>query len=244
MSFPLLLLLLMIVAFLYASVGHGGASGYLAVMALLGVAPSLMKSSALVMNLAVSLISFWGFYRAGFFRFKLFLPFALGSIPLSFLGATYTLPDAIYKKILAVCILISLARLFYQVKEAETSSLRPVSWGAGLTSGGIIGLISGMIGIGGGIILSPLMLLFRWATIKETAAISAMFIFVNSVAGILGAMAKGTLLLSTDILWAVCATIVGGLGGAYMGSHHFNVPTLKYFLGVSLLIACLKLIFT
>ncbi len=116
-NFLLMLLLLSIVAFLYSSVGHGGASGYLAVMAIVGVSPTLMKSSALIMNLAVSLFSFLGFYRAGFFKLKLFWPFAVASIPLAYLGGTMTLSDSIYKKILALCILISIARLLYQFKQ-------------------------------------------------------------------------------------------------------------------------------
>ena len=243
MSLLVLLFLLALVAFLYASVGHGGASGYLAVMALLGVAPVLMKSSALVMNLAVSLFSFIGFYRAGFFRFKLFFPFALSSIPCSFIGAMYVLPDSIYKKILAVCILISIARLLYQFDKSNKEN-NAIPWPIGLLVGAIIGIISGMIGIGGGILLSPLMLLMRWGNLKETAAVSALFIFVNSVSGLLGAIAKGTFVMSQDLVWSVLATVVGGAVGAYLGSHKFNMPTLKYLLALGLTIACLKLFFT
>jgi uncharacterized membrane protein YfcA len=170
-SIYILLLLLAIVAFLYSSVGHGGASGYLAVMAIMAVSPALMKSSALVMNLAVSLFSFIGFYRAGHFKFKLFWPFALASIPMAFIGGTMTLPDTIYKKILAVCILISIVRLVYKFDD-NLSNKRPIPIWAGLLSGAAIGLLSGMVGIGGGIILSPLMLLMRWSNLKETAAVS------------------------------------------------------------------------
>lgn len=241
-SVLLLLLLLSIVAFLYSSVGHGGASGYLAVMAIMGVAPSMMKSSALVMNLAVSLFSFIGFYRAGHFRLKLFLPFALASFPMAYLGGTMTLSDSIYKKILAVCILFSIVRLIYQFDTDENK--RPIPIWAGLLSGGLIGLLSGMIGIGGGIILSPLMLLMRWANLKETAAVSALFIFVNSLSGLYGQLQKGGINLPENMQWAVLATIIGGLAGSYFGSQKFNVPTLKKLLAVGLVIACLKLIFT
>lgn len=229
-------------AFLYSSVGHGGASGYLAVMAIMGVAPSMMKSSALVMNLAVSLFSFIGFYRAGHFRLKLFLPFALASFPMAYLGGTMTLSDSIYKKILAVCILFSIVRLIYQFDTDENK--RPIPIWAGLLSGGLIGLLSGMIGIGGGIILSPLMLLMRWANLKETAAVSALFIFVNSLSGLYGQLQKGGINLPENMQWAVLATIIGGLAGSYFGSQKFNVPTLKKLLAVGLVIACLKLIFT
>lgn len=242
-TFLLMLLLLSIVAFLYSSVGHGGASGYLAVMAIVGVAPSLMKSSALIMNLAVSLFSFLGFYRVGHFKFKLFWPFAISSIPFAYLGGTMTLSDAIYKKILAVCILISIARLLYQFKQEETENKEVPLW-AGLTSGGIIGLLSGMIGIGGGIVLSPLMLLMKWAKLKETAAVSALFIFVNSLSGLYGQITKGNMHIPENLQFAICATVVGGLLGSYFGSQKFNLPTLRYLLALGLIIASAKLIFT
>lgn len=242
-SLFILLLLLGIVSFLYSSVGHGGASGYLAVMALMGVAPIMMKPSALVMNLAVSLISFIGFYRAGFFRLKLFLPFALASIPMAYWGGTMTLSDSIYKKILAICIFISIIRLLYQFKNQDKPN-RPIPIWAGLLAGGLIGLLSGMIGIGGGIILSPLMLLMRWSTLKETAAVSALFIFVNSLSGLYGQMQKGGIHLTENLQWAVLVTVIGGLFGSYYGSQKFNVPTLRYLLALGLTIASIKLIFT
>ena len=242
-SIYLLLLLLAIIAFLYSSVGHGGASGYLAVMALVGVAPAMMKPSALVMNLAVSLFSFIGFYKAGFFRFKLFWPFALSSIPMAFLGGTMTLSDSIYKKILAACILISIIRLVYQFNNSNEKN-RPIPLWAGLLSGGIIGLLSGMIGIGGGIILSPLMLLMRWSSLKETASVSALFIFVNSLSALYAMFQKGGVQLTENMQYAVLATVVGGLLGSYYGSHKLNTNTLKYFLAASLFIASIKLVFT
>lgn len=242
-SLVVLLLFLAIIAFLYSSVGHGGASGYLAVMAMMGVAPAIMKPSALVMNLAVSLFSFIGFYRAGHFKWKLFLPFALASVPLAYLGGTMTLSDSIYKKILAICILISIGRLLFQFRQKQEET-RPISTLAGLASGGAIGLLSGMIGIGGGIVLSPLMLLMRWATLKQTAAVSALFIFVNSLSGLYGQLQKGGIQVTDNFQWSVAATIIGGLLGSYYGSQKFNVPTLRYLLAIGLVIASAKLIFT
>lgn len=240
--FIFFLFMLAIIAFLYSSVGHGGASGYLAVMAIAGVAPLMMKQSALVMNLSVSLFSFIGFYKSGYFRLKLFVPFAIASIPMAYLGGTMTLSDAIYKKILAVCILISIIRLLYQFKQNNETNREIPLW-AGLLSGGIIGLLSGMLGIGGGIILSPLMLLMRWSKLKETAAVSALFIFVNSISGLYGQIQKGGFNLTEDLKFAVIATVVGGLLGSYFGSQKFNTPTLKYLLAIGLTIAGLKLLF-
>ena len=239
----LLLFLLAIVAFLYSSVGHGGASGYLAVMAMAGVAPMMMKQSALVMNLAVSLFSFIGFYRAGFFRLKLFVPFAVASIPMAFLGGTMTLSDTIYKKILAICIFISIIRLLYRFGEDKEPNREIPLW-AGLLSGSSIGLLSGMLGIGGGIILSPIMLLMRWSKLKETAAVSALFIFVNSLSGLYGQVQKGGFNLTPDLQAAIIATVIGGLLGSYFGSQKFNSATLKYLLALGLTIAGLKLLFT
>ncbi|GEL10094.1 hypothetical protein SAMN05192550_0883 [Flavobacterium glycines] len=239
----ILLLALATVAFIYSSVGHGGASGYMAIMALTGVAPVMMKQSALVMNLAVSLFSFIGFYRAGFFRLKLFLPFVIASIPMAFLGGTMSLPDAIYKKILGICLFISIIRLVYQFEEKNEPNREIPLW-AGLFSGGSIGLLSGLLGIGGGIILSPLMLLMRWSKLKETAAVSALFIFVNSLSGLYGQIQKGGFNLSPDLQIAVVATIIGGLFGSYFGSQKFNSKTLKYLLAAGLTIAGLKLLLT
>lgn len=235
------LFILAIIAFLYSSVGHGGASGYLAVMAIFGIAPALMKSSALVMNLSVSIISFIGFYRAGHFKWKLFFPFAIGSIPMAYLGGMMKISDSIYKHILAVCILISIIRLLYQFKDSEQKHSIPL-W-AGLLAGGLIGLLSGMIGIGGGIILSPLMLILRWATLKQTAAVSALFIFVNSLSGLFGQLQNGGIQLTQNLQFAIVATILGGLLGSYLGSQKFNTQTLRYLLAVGLVIASAKLLF-
>ncbi len=212
-------------------------------MAIVGIAPAMMKSSALVMNLAVSLMSFIGFYKAGYFRWKLFLPFAIASIPFAFIGGTMALPDAVYKKVLAVCLFIAILRLVYQFKQNGEQKREIPTW-AGLLSGGLIGLVSGMIGIGGGIILSPLMLLMRWATLKETAAVSALFIFVNSLSGLYGQLQKGGIHLTDNLQYAVVATIIGGLLGSYFGSRKFNIPTLRYLLAIGLIIASIKLMFT
>ena len=201
-------------AFLYASVGHGGASGYLAVMALFAIAPPLMKQTALLLNLGVSLMSFIAFYRQGYFKWNLFWPFALGSIPAAFLGARIPLTDSTYKQMLGACLFLAVIRMVVSLKESSARSLPVFS---GIFAGALIGLLSGMIGIGGGIILSPLLLLFRWASLKEAAAVSALFIFVNSVAGLAGLKTWIPLDHSQMVYWLV-ASLVGGFLGARWGA--------------------------
>lgn len=201
-----LVALLAIMAFLYASVGHGGASGYLAVMALFAIAPPVMKQTALLLNLGVSLMSFIAFYRQGYFKWTLFWPFALGSIPAAFLGARIPLTDSTYKQILGACLFLAVIRMVVTLKEGARKSLPAV---LGIFTGAAIGLLSGMIGIGGGIILSPLLLLFRWASLKEAAAVSALFIFVNSVSGLAGLKTWIPMDQSQMIYW-LAASLVGG----------------------------------
>lgn len=234
------LLCLFVVGFMYASVGHGGASGYMATMILFGVSPVLMKPSALLLNLFVSTVSFIQFYRAGHFRWATFWPFALASVPLAFIGAKLPLTDTLYKQLLAFCLLLAVARLVWTIRDTETDT-HPVPLGAGLISGGIIGLLSGMLGIGGGIILSPLMLLFRWGKLKEVAATSALFIFVNSLSGLFGLVSKGYTPEPAVWTW-IAVAFAGGLLGGYFGSQRFSVPVLRYVLAVGLLVAGVKLV--
>ena len=226
-------------AFLYASVGHGGASGYLAVMALFAIAPPLMKQTALLLNLGVSLMSFLAFYRQGFFRWTLFWPFALGSIPAAFLGARIPLTDSTYKQILGACLFLAVIRMVISLKEATQRSLPAV---LGIFSGAAIGLLSGMIGIGGGIILSPLLLLFRWASLKEAAAVSALFIFVNSVSGLAG-LKTWIPLDQSQLLYWLFASLVGGFLGARWGAGIASYAKVKWILALVLVIASLKLWF-
>jgi uncharacterized membrane protein YfcA len=234
-----LIVLLGIMAFLYASVGHGGASGYLAVMALFAIAPPLMKQTALLLNLGVSLMSFIAFYRQGYFKWNLFWPFALGSIPLAFIGARIPLTDSTYKQILGACLFLAVIRMVVVLKEDSSQKL---NLGVGVLTGSAIGLLSGMIGIGGGIILSPLLLLFRWASLKEAAAVSALFIFVNSVSGLAGLKNWIPLDQSQMIYW-LGASLVGGFLGARWGAAIASNAKVKWILALVLVIASLKLWF-
>jgi hypothetical protein len=233
------LICLFVVAYLYSSVGHGGASGYLALMVFFGISPVFMKSSALILNLVVSLITFISFYKGGFFKFKLLSLFIIASIPLAFIGARIDVSPDIYKKILAVCLIIAIAKMIIPLKYNNITKSPKVP--LAILSGGVVGLISGMIGIGGGIILSPLLLLFKWANVKEAAAVSSAFIFLNSAAGLLGLASKGITPDPNLIVWIFVA-LIAGLLGSYHGSFKISIKNLKYILASVLLIASIKLI--
>jgi len=233
---------LFIIAFLYASVGHGGASGYLALMAIYGISPDVMKPTALLLNLFVSVVSFIQFYRGGHFRMKLFWPLALGSVPLAFVGGLIHMDASIYKIILGILLVIAVARFlfFSKFKNTETKDAQIIP---ALLIGAVIGFLSGLIGIGGGIILSPILLLLGWSNMKQTAAISALFIFVNSLAGLMGQLTKG-INFSGDMLMYVVVAFAGGMLGAYVGSLKLKAVALKNVLAAVLLVAAYKLLFT
>ena len=236
------ILLLFVVAFLYASVGHGGASGYLALMALFGMAPEFMKPTALLLNLFVSLSAFILFYRGGHFKWKLFLPFALASIPMSFVGGVISLDAEIYKKLLGVLLLIPVIRMLFFPNTNE-SELKEGNIGLSIFIGATIGFLSGLIGIGGGIILSPILLMMRWTNQKQTAAISALFIFVNSLSGLAGQLSTGLVLQSSMVSY-VAVAFCGGTIGGWLGAGKFNQQILKYLLAIVLFVAALKLLLT
>jgi uncharacterized membrane protein YfcA len=236
------LLLLFIVAFLYAAVGHGGASGYLALMAVFGMLPEIMKPTALLLNLFVSLSAFLLFYKEGHFKWKIFLPFALASIPFSFLGGMIALDASIYKKILGVLLLIPVVRLA-AFPNKDIHDLKQSTFFLSLLIGACIGFLSGLIGIGGGIILSPVLLLLAWTNQKQTAAISALFIFVNSLSGLAGQLTKG-INFQSEMFILVGVAFAGGSVGAWLGAKKFNQNILKYLLATVLLMASVKLLLT
>ena len=234
--------LLFVVAFLYASVGHGGASGYLALGAIFDLAKEVMRPTALLLNLFVSLTSFIQFYRGKHFIFKIFLPLALASVPMAFIGGRITIDTGTYKIILGILLLVPIIRFLF-FPNIPVAAIRKSNTGISVLLGAVIGFISGVIGIGGGIILSPLLLLLKWTDQKQTAAISALFIFVNSLSGLLGQWTKGIDFNANMIGYAGVA-FVGGFCGAYFGAMKFNQNVLRILLALVLLFAAYKLIFT
>lgn len=239
MQSPLLLILVLVVAFLYASVGHGGASGYLALMSLFAFPITFMKPTALVLNILVSGISFFFYYREKKFNCKLFYPFAIASVPFSFLGGIITIETHVYKIILATVLLFAVARLLGLFGK-QKGEIKPINIPLALFIGAVIGFLSGLIGIGGGIILSPVILLLAWADIKESAAVSALFIFVNSISGLFGFVYKGGNLPISSVSLIIVA-VIGGILGGYFGSKKMNTIVLRNVLALVLLIAIFKL---
>jgi uncharacterized membrane protein YfcA len=211
-------------------------------MALFSMSPAFMKPTALLLNLFVSLSAFILFYRGGHFKWKLFLPFALASVPLSFLGGMIALDAEVYKKVLGALLLIPVIRMLF-FPNASEQDLKEGSTGLSVLIGAVIGFLSGLIGIGGGIILSPVLLLLKWTNQKQTAAISALFIFVNSLAGLGGQLSKGLNVESGMFMYAGIAFVGGTLGG-WLGASRFNQQILKYLLAAVLLLAALKLLLT
>jgi hypothetical protein len=240
----LLTLLVLAAALLYSSVGHAGASGYLAAMALFGVAPAVMKPTALTLNILVASIATIKFYRAGCFSWGRLWPFAAGSVPCAFLGGAVTLPGHWYKSLVGILLLYTAYKLFRGARRftEEASVGRAPLWAA-LLCGGVIGLLSGLTGTGGGIFLSPLLLFMGWAETRQSSGLAAAFILLNSVAGLLGNI-SGVGMLPGSIVVLAPAAVVGGYIGAEYGSRRLASANLRRLLSLVLVIAGLKLILT
>ena len=240
MEFVLIILALFTVAILYSSVGHGGASGYLAVMALLAIAPEITRPTALVLNVFVATIGTIQFYRAGHFSWPTFLPFAVTSIPFAFIGGMITLPTTVYKIVLGAVLILAAIRLAWNLK--SDLEPKPPNIAIALVLGGMIGLLSGLVGVGGGIFLTPVLLLMNWSETKTAAGVSAMFILVNSISGLAGNYARVLELPPTVWFW-VAAAVAGGIIGATLGAKRFDSLTLRRVLALVLLFAGVKLVF-
>jgi uncharacterized membrane protein YfcA len=242
---PLFYFLLPLVAFLYASVGHGGASGYLALMILFAFPQTELKSTALILNICVSAISFLSYYRKGHFNLQIFLLVGIISIPAAFFGGQLEVDDTLFKKLLGLFLLIAVLKLLgvFNLKKKETEILNPPNLYLALIIGASIGFLSGLLGIGGGILLTPILLFLRWTTLKQAAGISALFIFLNSIAGLLGQISEDKLVINPDLGILIACAVGGGLIGGYLGSSKMNNTLLRYLLAGVLLIATYKLFF-
>jgi uncharacterized membrane protein YfcA len=235
---------MLVAAFAYASVGHGGASAYLAALALAGVAPAEMRPIALTLNILVSSIATWKFRRAGHFRWRLFWPFAVVSVPLAFVGGAVTLPGHLYKVLVGVVLVYAAAQLWLSARQGD--EMRPVRespLAAAMAVGAVLGLLSGLTGVGGGIFLSPLLLMLGWAGTKQTSATSAAFILVNSIAGLAAGFTMKSASLPPYMAILGAAVLIGGWFGAEYGSRRFANPIVRRILAVVLALAGAKMVF-
>jgi uncharacterized membrane protein YfcA len=229
-------------AALYSSVGHGGASSYLAVMGLFSLAPEVMKPTALALNILVAGVATFKFYRAGLFKWGLFWPFAVASIPAAFVGGAVMLPARWYKIVVGVVLLYAAVWMFRSTMRPISKETHPPPLWAALVAGLAIGFLSGLTGVGGGIFLSPLLLRMGWAETRVTSGVAAPFILVNSIAGLLGHIASVSKLPPSVPVWGAAALLGGWIGASY-GSKRAPVPVLRQLLSLVLVVAGVKLIF-
>jgi uncharacterized membrane protein YfcA len=233
-----IVLAIFIVAVLYSSVGHGGASGYLAVMALLAVTPEITRPTALILNVFVASIGAFQFYRAGFFSWRVFLPFAVTSIPFAYIGGSIHLPTHMYKLVLGVVLILAALRLAWKFSPEKEPAAPNIL--IAVLIGAVIGLLSGLVGVGGGIFLTPVLLLMNWSETKQAAGVSAMFILVNSISGLLGNYQQVAMLPSNVWFW-IAAAVAGGIVGSTLGSKRFDSLMLRRVLALVLIFAGVKL---
>lgn len=240
-SLWLLCLCVALVAWLYASVGHAGASGYIAVLSLFGIAASDIKPMALVLNVLVASIASIQFYRAGHFSWKLFWPFAAAAAPMAFLGGRLSLPSQWLQWLLGIVLASSAVWFLRPTPEVEET--RTPSTGMALLVGAAIGLLAGLTGTGGGIYLTPVLLMMHWSKTKTASAVSAVFILLNSVSGLAGLWSGGGA-IRFDIWPSLISVFLGGSIGATLGSYRLPVRTVRFLLAMVLLVAATKLLFT
>lgn len=239
-SIPLLLLIFFVAA-IYSSVGHGGASGYLAVLAMFSLPVAQLSGTALVLNVMVSSVAFWSFYRGGHKLPQFAWLLVVTSVPFSFVGGALTVTDNIYKFLLAAALILSAARLAIGKRTSTVENPKNPQSFALAGVGSSIGFLSGIVGVGGGIFLSPIAIFLRWTTVKSAATLSALFILVNSLSGIVGRAMTHKLIVA-PALALIIAAFSGGLIGSYFGSKHFDGTFLRRILSLVLLIAAFKLI--
>ena len=235
--------LLLVAALLYSSVGHAGASGYLAVMALVGISPAVMKPTALALNVVVALIATYKFYRAGSFSWRLFLLLSVSAVPFAYLGGSISLPSHIYKPLVGLVLVYAAFKSFSTAKQASGYLVRDANWPVLVVAGGLLGFLSGLTGVGGGIFLSPLLLFLRWAPVKVISGVAAAFILVNSISGLAGAAREPLQLHPALPFWAIAA-VIGGYVGAEYGSKRLGNPAIQRLLALVLLVAGVKMIAT
>jgi uncharacterized membrane protein YfcA len=238
----ILLPLVFLAALLFSSVGHGGATAYLAAFALIGMAPASMRPAALCLNVLVASIALYKFYKIRAFDWQLFWPIALTSVPAAFIGGQVTLPNHAYKIVVGLCLIYAAWTIFNQANKMDDVTVKPVAKPVLLGLGAGLGFLAGLTGVGGGIFLSPILLFFSWAKTKVISGVAAAFILVNSISGLLGFLTKSPN-LPNGLIYLGLAAVAGGLLGAEFGSKKLANPTIRKLLAVVLLFAGGKMLF-
>jgi len=233
--------LLFVAALLYSSVGHAGASGYLAVMALLQVAPEQMRPAALILNVLVATLATYKFLRVGAFDKRLFLIASAASIPAAYIGGSLTIPASIFKPIIGAVLIMSAIKIWFDARQKNEYAVVQAKTGVLFVTGGLLGFLSGITGVGGGIFLSPLMLFCKWASVRAISGIASAFILVNSLAALAGMMKSTPPLPDHFSLWAI-AVLVGGYIGAELGSRRLGSHLIRQILAIVLLVAGAKML--
>jgi uncharacterized membrane protein YfcA len=233
---------ILFVAALYSTVGHAGASGYLACMALAGLPAAVMKPTALALNVVVAAIASWKYVRAGLFKWRTLWPFMLTSVPFSFLGGAVTLPGMLYRRAVGVVLVYAAVRLLLSAARADDRPVVAPPVAISLGIGAVMGFVSGLTGVGGGIFLSPLLLFAGWSETRTASGVAAVFILLNSLAGLSGELSTGVQLPPEALWWAPCAAL-GGWIGAHYGSSKLPSPAIRRFLAAVVGIAALKMLF-
>ena len=236
--------LIFLVAVLYSSVGHGGASGYIASMALFEIAPAVMRPTALVLNVLVASMGTYRLHRAGLVNWRALMRLSAASIPMAFIGGTIQLPGGWYRTLVGLVLAAAAIRLFLDPREARP--LQPAvtpPWVPALITGGGIGVLSGLTGVGGGIFLSPFLVLFGWAGARQTSGITAPFILVNSLAGLAGNIAA-VRSLPVELPYFALAALAGALIGTQFAIRWLSPRVLLQVLAVVLIIAAAKFLIT
>ena len=234
-------LLLCFIAILYASVGHGGASGYIALMTLFSFAPEQIRTKALILNVVVSSIAFIQYVREEKINWQLAIPLLIASIPLAYLGASIKIETHLFKILLAIILLVPIYRFIGYFQQQEETVIQMPNWPILLIVGAAIGFVSGIIGIGGGILLTPILIYFSWSSVRQASLLSALFILLNSISGLM-AIKEKVLQETESIYIMLIAVVIGGIIGSYAGVKIFNGQILKRILAIVLLIAVIKLI--
>jgi uncharacterized membrane protein YfcA len=242
LNWAILLAAVFTVAFFYSSVGHGGATGYLAALAVLGIAPDSAKVAVLITNVLVASVAWWRFWKAGYFDWKIFLWFAVTSVPCAYLGSTIKISPHTYKLVLGAVLTVGgLILLFRSRWQTDDVAVRKCFWPLALAVGAGLGFLAGLTGIGGGVFLSPLLYLFRWVKPKTTGGIAAGFIIVNSIGGLVGA-GWDKITHAGPLLWLTLPAVVGALLGTHLGARRWSSVTFSRVLAAVLVFAGGKLL--